>query len=516
MDSSTSLALINANIMTLDPQRPSANWMVINGERIAFIGEEKHLIENIFSSTKIIDCKAKTIIPGFIEAHCHLRAFAESLLTLDLNPSNGFRSLADINAAIKDLSEKTLPGSWTRGRGYNEFYLAEKRHPTRWDLDEVSPDNPVKLTHRSGHAHVLNSLALKLVGISMETADPPGGLIDRDINTGEPTGLLYEMGQLLSERVPRLNPQELIRGVGLANNRLLSLGITSVQDASHLNDSERWREICSWKEAGLFMPRIDFMLGPIGLKQLGAQDFSSRLEENQLRLNGVKIILDETTGRLHPSQEELNNTVLEIHESGFQVAIHAVEESAVESACSAVEYALRRSPRPDHRHRIEHCSLCTPLLASRLASLGIMVVTQPPFIFYNGDRYLQTVPEHQLEHLYPIKSLLEAGISVAGSSDCPIAPPNPLIGIYSAVSRKSETGKTVGEREKIGPLDAILMFTVNAARVSFEESLKGSITPGKLADLVVLNGDPTKAPADEIKDMEVEMTILNGEVVWEK
>ena len=208
--------------------------------------------------------------------------------------------------------------------------------------------------------------------------------------------------------------------------------------------------------------------------------------------------------------------VLEIHRAGFQVAIHAIEENAVEATCSAIEFALQKHPRADHRHRIEHCSVCSPPLIKRLASLGIIVVTQPSFIFYNGDRYLQTVPNHELQHLYPIGSLFNAGISVAGSSDCPIVPPNPLIGIYSAASRKSEAGEIVGEKEKTTPLNALRMYTLNAARASFQERLKGSITPGKFADLVVLNGDPTTATADEIKDMEVEMTILNGEVVWEK
>jgi predicted amidohydrolase YtcJ len=256
------------------------------------------------------------------------------------------------------------------------------------------------------------------------------------------------------------------------------------------------------------------MLNLRGLKQIGIKNLSSYSGKNQLHLNGIKIILDETTGQLHPSQEELNNTVLKIHKSGSQVAIHAIEESAVESVCSAIEYALRKFPRSNHRHRIEHCSVCRPPLLKRLASLGIMVATQPPFIFHNGDRYLETVSDEQLQHLYPIGSLLEAGIPVAGSSDCPIVPPNPLIGIYSAVSRKSETGNIVGEGEKIKPLEALRMYTMHAARASFEEDVKGSITPGKLADLAVLNGDPSEAPPDEIKDMEVEMTILNGEVVW--
>jgi predicted amidohydrolase YtcJ len=145
-----------------------------------------------------------------------------------------------------------------------------------------------------------------------------------------------------------------------------------------------------------------------------------------------------------------------------------------------------------------------------------MVVTQPPFIFHNGDRYLETVSDEQLPSLYPIGTLLKAGIPVAGSSDCPIVPPNPLIGIYAAVARKSETGKIVGEKEKISPVDALRMYTIHAARASFEEDFKGSITPGKLADLAVLNRDPRTAPPDEIKDMEIEMTVLNGELIWKK
>jgi hypothetical protein len=508
--------LINANIITLDSFCPKASWVVLENDKIVAIGLGNEWKTFKHKSTEIIDCNRKTIVPGFIDAHLHLVAYAKSFITLDLSRSENVLSIADIQSIIHDHSTKNPPRKWIFGRGYHEFYLAEKQHPNRRDLDKAAPDNPVMLTHRSGHAHVLNSMALKLVHISNETGDPTGGLIDRDIKTGEPTGLLYEMGEFLSERIPPLDPQELLRGVKLANQKLLSLGITSVQDASHSNDIDQWKEIQSWKKTGLFKPRISLMLNLRGLKQIGAKNLSSFGWKNQLHLNGIKIILDETTGQLNPLQEELNNMVLKIHRSGSQVAIHAVEESAVESACSAINYALRRFPRSNHRHRIEHCAVCRPPLMKRLASLGIMVVTQPPFIFHNGDRYLATVSNEQLPYLYPIGTLLKAGIPVAGSSDCPIVPPNPLIGIYAAVARKSETGKIVGEKEKISPMDALRMYTIHAARANFEEEFKGSIAPGKLADLAVLNGDPSRAASDEIKDMEVEMTILNGEVVWEK
>ena len=514
--SGVDLILVNANIITLDPLRPKANWVEIRNGIILNLGDQQGLKGLGHGKSNVIDCQGKTIVPGFIDSHCHLIAFAETQVTLDLSPRNGVNSISDLKDKIRTLVHTVPSGTWIRGKRYNEFYLAEKRHPTRWDLDEASSQLPVKLTHRSGHAHVLNSVALGLVGISKETPDPPGGLIDREIPTGEPTGLLYEMGAFLSKAVPPLDVEELERGIKLADQELISLGITSVQDASASNDVERWKLIDFWKQKRFLTPRVSMMLGMESFHENQRQKFSTPLSENHLRLSSVKIILDETTGRLYPPQSQLNQMVLNIHEAGLQVAIHAIEEKAIESACTAVAYALERFPRSDHRHRIEHCSLCPPALVKRLASLGIMVITQPPFLFYNGERYLKTIPAGKLEHLYPIGTLIKNGVEVAGSSDCPIVTPNPLVGIHSAVNRTCETGEPVSEVEGITPMEALWMYTSYAARTSFEETIKGSISPGKLADLVVLNRDPTKVPSDEIKDIKVEMTILGGEVVWDK
>ena len=265
----------------------------------------------------------------------------------------------------------------------------------------------------------------------------------------------------------------------------------------------------------MFNPRLHMMLGVGGFKENGLETFSTPLEPDQLHVNGVKILLDETTGRLHPPQAELDELVLRIHASGMQVAIHAIEEKAIESACFAIEKALKQIPRSDHRHRIEHCSLCPPPLAEHIARLGIRVVTQPAFIYYNGDRYLETVEYEQLRHLYPFGSLLRAGVRVAGSSDCPIAPLNPLIAIYAAMTRKSENGRKVMQNEGIRAIDALRMYTEYGAEITFTEGIKGSISPGKLADLVVLNDDPVRLPPDKVKDLKVEMTIINGKVVWD-
>jgi hypothetical protein len=302
----------------------------------------------------------------------------------------------------------------------------------------------------------------------------------------------------------------------IANDELLSIGITSVQDASSHNGIEQWKMFHRWKEKGFLKPRVRMMLGIQSFSAYMKQDFETELDKSQLRLSGVKIIIDETTGRLHPAQPELNDMVLRIHQTGLQACLHAVEESAVEAACSAVEYALKKSPKSDHRHRIEHCSVCPPSLARKLADLGIMVVTQPSFLYYSGDRYLQTVPEEELKHLYPIRTLLKKGVRVAASSDCPIAPVTPMTGIYAACSRMTETGEKVLPEEKITPEEALRMYGEYAARATFDEGIKGSISPGKLADLVVLNGDPTKVLFNELIDIEVVMTIINGEIVWEK
>jgi len=511
-----SLILVNANVITLDPLHPKADWVALANGRIVGLGDRKGRSLFSYKRTKTIDCKAKTIIPGFIDAHLHLVSFAESLVALNVGPGKDVNSISELQEKIRKYSKSLPAGKWLRGKGYNEFYLREKRHPDRWDLDKATSKHPIKLTHRSGHAHVLNSLALKLIGISKYTPDPPGGMIERNLEDGEPTGLLYEMGDFLSDKIAPIDSEAREQGLRMANHELASSGITTIQDASSQNDFAKWKLFKTWKEQGILKPRVNMMLGFPAFKNISKHHFLADLDESQLRLSTVKIILDETTGKLHPSPTELNEMVMEIHQAGMQVAIHSVEERAIEAACAAIENAVNRNPKKEHRNRIEHCSVCPPSLAKHIASLGITVVTQPTFIHYNGERYLKTVPETQLKYLYPLKTLLQHKINVAGSSDCPIVPPNPLTGLYAAVTRMDETGNVVGEDEKIRSIDALRMYTQNAARAMFEEGIKGTIKPGELADLVVLNADPTQLKPDEIKDIKVEMTLIDGEVVWEK
>jgi predicted amidohydrolase YtcJ len=509
----SSLILFNANVITLDPLLPHAELVAIEAGHIVSVAGNDALGRLKRPETQLIDCRGRTLLPGFVDAHCHVWAYAESLVSLNLSPRGNIQSISDIQSRIKVTCMHQPPGTWIRGKSYSEFHLKEKRHPDRRDLDAVSPLHPVKLTHRSGHAHVLNSCALRQLGITAETEDPPEGLIDREPETGAPTGIFYSMGAYLAEKIPPVDDADIMRGLALVNDRLLSYGITSIQDASAGNTLHHWRRFESAKARGMLQPRLTMMLGWEGFTELKSHSFNSSSPDAGLRLGGVKLIAGLTTGSLSPNQEELNARVMQIHEAGFQAIIHAIEGPVIEAAAQAITYALKRSPRRDHRHRIEHCSVCSPALLKKLSSLGITVVTQPSFIYYSGDRYLETVPDDQRKYLYPIGSWHRQGLAIGFSSDFPISDPNPLVGIGAAVTRKTETGKVLLPRQKIVVSDAIGMYTRGSAAAAFEEDIKGSICPGKVADIVMLSEDPYKIDTDNIKNIQVLMTILDGKVV---
>jgi predicted amidohydrolase YtcJ len=514
------LLLTNANVMTMDPSCPRAGSVAIKSGRILAVGEANDPASGpekfINGRTRVIDVTGRTVLPGFMDAHLHFRALAESLVTLDLSPGAGIRSISDIKQKIKAHSRDLAPDEWVRAGGFNEIYLEEGRDPTRFDLDQACSTHPVKLTHRSGHAHVLNTLGLQLAGITNETPEPPGGIIERDLETGLPNGQLYQMGDFLSARIPPLDNEALGKGVRLANLELISNGITSFQDASSRNDLERLGQFDQWIAGNDLMCRVNMMLGLNYFYEYQEAGTPVLSAANRLTAGCVKIVLDETTGQLNPSQEELNELVFSVHSAGAQVAVHAIEELAIEAACAALELALEKVPRKGHRHRIEHCSICPRRLAERLAASGIVVVTNPAFIYFSGDRYLRTVEKTQLPDLYPISTLQNAGVRVAAGSDAPIARVSPLTGVYAAATRLADNGKLVNRHEKIAVSEALRMYTDYAAFSAFEEADKGSVSEGKLADLVVLSDDPTTVPVDEVKDIRVEMTIINGEIAWSR
>jgi predicted amidohydrolase YtcJ len=509
------LILTNANIVTMNPAKPSASLVAVRGNKIWLVAESDHLGEVRGAKTKLIDCGGKTVVPGFNDAHCHTFSFIRKLGSIDLSPP-AINSIADIRAAVRKRARNTPAGNWITASDYNEFYLAEKRHPNRRDLDEAVPEHPVVLYHRSLHACVLNSLALAMAGIASQTPEPPGAVIERELDSGQPSGLLFEMVRYIRGQVlPPLSDEELAEGMALASRHYLSLGITSLQEASANNDYKRWQTLQRFQDNGELKSRVSMMFGFDALAQFQERGLAFGAGDEGLRLGGVKILVNETTGELQPPPEELNRQALESHRAGFQLAIHCIEPGTVAAAIAALEYIGSQSSLAGRRHRLEHCSECPPELLGRLVKLKAAVVTQPPFLYSSGERYIATIPPERQRWLYRIKSFLDSGLVVAGSSDSPVVPDNPLLGIYAAVTRKAETGQELLPEEAISAEQALAMYTANAAYASFEEDIKGSVAPGRLADMVILSADPLKAPPEQIKDIRVEMTIIDGEVAWE-
>jgi predicted amidohydrolase YtcJ len=515
MIDSADLILENAGIITCDDNMPRTEALAIKGDRILQMGRKQDIESVRGKQTKVIDCEGKTLLPGFNDAHCHVFALANRLFSLDLSPAR-VKSIEDIKNEILRKVRFSPPGRWISGSAYNEFYLAEKRHPTRLDLDEVSPHNPVILFHRSSHACVLNSLALRMTGINNETEEPPGGMIDRDLESGEPNGILFEMGGYIGEKIDSpVSGAEMDWAIKEVNEIYLSNGITSIGEASVKNDFNQWQTFLKIKTAGKLKSRIYMMFGAGALPEFKKAGLKTGAGDKHLKLGSLKIVLSEARGGLHPARSELDRIVLEACCAGYQIAVHAVEKTTVEAAIEVLERAQHITGK-GVRHRIEHCSECPPDLIKRLSQLGAVVASQPPFLYYSGERYLSQVsPEAQLR-LYPFRSLLEGGIVVTGSSDSPVVPLNPLVGIYSAVTRRAESGQSVLEGQTVSTEQALKMYTLNGAFAACEESVKGSLRPGKLADIIMLSENPLNSSKENLKNIKVERTIIGGEVVWEK
>ena len=341
----SALLLHNARVLTMDPARPRAEAVAVRDGRIVAVGGAAEAAGALGVDAERIDCQGGALLPAFIDAHCHLLAYAASLRSVDCT---GARRIADIQEAIRQAAAQRPAGEWVRAFGYEETALAEGRHPNRHDLDAAAPDHPVRLIHGSGHASVLNSLGLQRAGIGIATEEPPGGFLERDVASGEPTGLLLGMERVIERAIPPLPYEELSEGVRQAAGRLLRAGVTCVQDAGHTNGRAEW-ELFERLIAGGALPLAVVLME--GFDHLG--ELPALAAGGRLRRGPVKIMLHELENDLAPDEAELARMVGEVHAAGRQVAIHAVGERAVAAATGAIEAALDRLPRADHRHRIE-------------------------------------------------------------------------------------------------------------------------------------------------------------------
>jgi len=541
---------------------PRAQAVAVQDGVIRAVGSQAGVARLCGPGARRIDCQGMTLLPGFVDAHCHLLALAASLTGVDCRPENA-GSIEILQQALRHRAQQTPPGRWVRGFGYDDLSLAEGRHPTRHDLDQAVPQHPVRLDHRSGHAAVLNSRGLALVGITSVTPDPPEGVIDRD-ETGAPTGLLLEAGGWLRQRLGQLrDPQEVVEGVGRMEQLLLGYGITSVQDAGPENGLARWQAFQTLKKDGRLRCRVTMLAGFRHLAELMEAGLAFGAGDNHLRLGHVKLLLTLTTGALHPSAEVLTQQVAQAHRMGFPVAVHAVEQEAVAAAAAAlVQARCEPPPTPLYERgakdiapfangnnisppfakganisphfvkggrggfyapdRIEHCAECPPHLLEQVLQTKAMVATQPGFVYWNGDNYRRHVEAALLPHLYPAGALHRAGVPLAFGSDAPVVDPNPWPAIYSAVTRLARSGAALLAGEEAKAVQAVSLeaalraYTLGGAQAEGAPVHKGSIAVGKLADLVLVDGDPTRMEQEGIKDIKAVMTLVGGKVVWER
>ncbi|MEE9325482.1 MAG: amidohydrolase, partial [Dehalococcoidia bacterium] len=449
-------------------------------------------------------------------------------------------SIEDLVKAVEKAAQSTSEEQWIRGWGMDYAKYPEGRMPTRWDIDPVSKNHSVCIVHVSGHFALVNSLALKRAGVSDNTPDPKGGKFVRD-QKGRLTGMLLDAamqvikqsGVDVGSHGPDIGYQatieEIVKDIDRACRAYHKVGITSVVDPQVTR-----REMPAYLEArkqGKLRIKTTCMFLSNHLADMKALGLTGRMGDEWLSIGPMKFYCDgsligataafyspyenqpENRGYTFWNEGELRALLLDAHQSGLQVGIHTQGDRAIDMVLGALEEALRKHPREDHRHRIEHCGYPTEKQLERIAKLGIMPVNQPRYLYEVGDNFVANLGEERASRLIPSRSELDLGIPVVLSTDADVVSYKPLDTISAAVTRKTWQGQVLGEGERISVGEAIKAYTISAARSVFQENQKGSIEVGKAADLVLIGGELLSIPGEEIPNLPVEMTLIDGEIV---
>ncbi len=528
------LALVNGKIITVNPKSEIAQAVAVKDGKIAGVGSTASIKRISGSDTRIIDLKGKTVTPGFIESHCHPNTAGTSIL---YEASLGdARSMDEILSALSDKAKNLPAGTWVRGRGYDDQRLAEKRHPTRRDLDKVTTKHPVYIVRTDGHIAVANSEALRLAGISKASADPTGGRFDRD-ETGEPNGILRESAQgAVRQLIPPYSVPERKAGILAAQKQLAAWGITSYGDAGV--DRDAFIAYQDLANEGKLPLRVAMMInclvraGSMYLDDLCDAGFKAGYGNERLRILGAKMFCDGSmsgwTAALYepyanmPSErgiivfgaDVLHKAIIQAHKSGLRPIIHAIGDRAVDITLDGIEKALQEYPAVDHRMRIEHVNLPSEAAVDRMKRLGVMPGSSVGFIYELGPAHYIGLGEKRMKYYFPHKTYIEKGIITAGNSDWVVTSANIAKQLHCLVTRKGYNGQVIGADQAIPIQEALKLYTINAAYASFEEKIKGSIEVGKLADFTVLDRDIFTIPSDDIINVKPVMTIVGGEVVY--
>lgn len=542
--------LMGGSIITVDRKNPRAEAVAIRDGKFLRVGTTEEVKETIGKGTDVRELKGMAVVPGFIESHNHTLIFGLNLKAVDLSRVHSINEMLEL---LRTRGLQQDEGSWIIGVGYNQNELKEKRHPTRWDLDRIGSDHFVAIKHTSAHARVVNSKALALAGITKDTPDPEGGRIIRDEKTGDPTGVLFQFSamSLVDDMIPKPSDKDLVDALTMANNVLLSQGITSATDAGtnivdipvHFAafrvavEKELLKvrhNLAIRSEVLLDYNNLDEELKNIEEK-LSEMGIGPGLENEKLRIGPFKFITDgaistataatyepygadprnQSTGELMISPEALTKVASTAHRLGFQLMVHGIGDRAIDASISAIERALQETPGRDARPRIEHCVMVNPQRVRKIKKLGILAVVQPAFLWGLGDNWISQVGRDRAVEFQPFRTLLDNDVLMAFSSDRPVVDGAPLLGIHTAVNQKTMNGQNYAPRQKISVEEALRCYTLNGAYTTFEENIKGSIEEGKLADLVVLAEDITKVASERIKDVQVMATMVGGEFFHE-
>ncbi len=520
--------LHNANIFTSNPNQPKAQAIALTDGKIVAVGEDLDILHLAGSSTTKINVAGNTITPGFIDAHSHPAYSGRRHLR---NVDCDLRSIKAIQEALKNQIASTTPGEWISGFKYDDTKTAEGRYINRYDLDEVTVDHPVGIEHRGGHTFYANSMALQLANIDRNTPDPKGGQIERDEN-GKPTGLLKENAvELVTKLIPNnftaIDNQE---GVKLISGMMSKSGITSVTDAmGEPDDLIAYRNAFA---AGELSTRIYCMMTYHHIDKLIEQGVKTGDGDAWVGVGGMKLTCDgsisERTARLSEpyvgrpndygiivmDEDELYGYAIKAHKANWQIGIHANGDVGIDKSLNVFEKIQKEHPRNDPRFRLEHCTVINEKILKRIKHLNAIPNPFSTYVYFHGEKMVNYGKE-RLESMFAVRSFLDAGINVTQTSDYPPGPFEPMMAIQSSVTRTDMSGNVWGPSQRISVKEAIKVGTINGAYASFEEKIKGSLEVGKLADLVVLEKDPTAVDPNTIIDIKVERTMVDGNWVYE-
>jgi len=524
-----------AEVVTLEPGQPRAHALATVGDRIVGVGEEStcHTALHAAGAPDFthVDLTGRCLLPGFIDTHLHPIALVYFDLNADLR---GVRSIAELQEALRAAAARLPAGEWLVGLQLEDAELAERRLPTRVELDAACPERPVVVLKHDAHSAAGNSAALAAAGIDARTPDPPAGRIERQPD-GTPDGPCRESAaQLLFGAVPTTSLERLQETARTSFARLSACGITSAGVV--LQTDEEGPGGAAGRLESLAMQLLlgetpfatyAILIGRTIDAALAARATALHDPAAGRRVGGFKIFADgtfgsctacmrepfadrpDTRGFLTLDEDEIFTRMRAAHAAELQICVHAIGDAAVECCVTLYERLLAEQPRRDHRHRIEHASLVPPELIARIARCGLHVSTQPLFIHSEKTWLPRRIGAERARHVYPLRALIDGGVVVGGASDAPVESTDVLHAIQCCVTREGfET------HQALTPAEALRLFTRDAARLQFEEHEKGTLAPAKRADLVVLSGNPLTASPDRIADIRVLRTVAGGRVVY--